>query len=57
MVITMFKEQVGSMYKICVSYGIEARCWGGNKEFIKKKAMELLENIELYKFIVISRMK
>jgi len=45
------------MYKICVSYGIEARCWVGNKEFIKKKAMELLENIELYKLIVISRVK
>ena len=45
------------MYKICVSYGIEAKCWNGDKEFIKKKAMELLENIELYKFIVISRMK
>jgi len=43
------------MYKICVSYGIEAKCWKGDKEFIKKKAMELLENIELYRFIVITR--
>ena len=45
------------MYKICVSYGIEARCWKGDKEFIRKKAVELLEKLELYKFIVISRVK
>jgi len=45
------------MYKICVSYGIEARCWEGDKEFIKRKAIELLENLELCRFIVITRVK
>jgi len=44
-------------YKICVSYGIEAFCYEGDKEFVKKKAIELIENIEQARFITITRKK